>query len=85
MPAKIRDPLVIATTADGVAFDTARVAMSCTDLPNTTCTARYAGKSKNPGPSYPQAVAVPALDAVFVVATNNKEDVVVARLPLSSL
>jgi hypothetical protein len=30
-------------------------------------------------------VAVPALGAVYVVASNNKEDVVVARLPLASL
>jgi len=86
MKYKIRDPLVIATSRDGAAWDTARVAMTCTDLPDgSDCKARYAGKAKNPGPSYPQAVAVPALGAVFVVATNNKEDVVVAMLPLGSL
>ena len=85
MPFAIRDPLVVATSADGAAWDTARVAITCTDLPSSNCTARFAGKYKNPGPSYPQAVAVPALGAVFVVATNNKEDVVVTRLPLESL
>ena len=86
MPFTIRDPLVIATSSDGRDFDKAQVAMSCTRMPpGTDCKARYAGKAKNPGPSYPQAVAVPELDAVFVVATNNKEDVVVARLPLASL
>jgi hypothetical protein len=86
MPFKIRDPLVVATSRDGVEWDTARVAMTCTDLPDgSKCAPRYAGKAKNPGPSYPQAVAVPALGAVYVCATNNKEDVVVARLPLASL
>ena len=86
MPFKIRDPLVIATSRDGADWDTARVAMTCTDMPGgSNCAPRYAGKAKNPGPSYPQAVAVPALGSVFVVATNNKEDVIVGRLPLSSL
>ena len=40
------------------------------------------GHAKDAGPSYPQAIAVVAkgLEGLYVVATNNKEDVVVARV-----
>ena len=81
-----RDPLVVATSADGLRFDRAVAVMSCAALGG--CEARYSGSSKNPGPSYPQAVAVtapPELAALYVVATNNKEDVVVTRVPWAAL
>eukprot|EP01084_Bolivina_argentea_P050637 93132_1 len=76
-----RDPLTITTSKDGIIFDKIGVVMTCTDLSKTsTCHARYQGESKNPGPSYPQGVTVvdPApieLQGIYVVATNNKEDV----------
>jgi len=82
----LRDPLVVSTSADGLRFDRAAAVMSCVALGG--CQPRFAGRAKNPGPSYPQAVAVtePAsMAALYVVATNNKEDVVVARVPFSEL
>ena len=81
-----RDPLVVATSADGLRFDRAVAVMSCAVLGG--CEARYSGSSKNPGPSYPQAVAVtapPELAALYVVATNNKEDVIVTTGPWAEL
>jgi hypothetical protein len=85
MPFTIRDPLTIATSKDGLDWSTCAVAMTCTDLKGDQCGPRYSGKAKNPGPSYPQGVVVPSLGALFVVATNNKENVWVGRLPLQSL
>ena len=56
-----RDPVTVATSKDGVTFDTAVVGMTCTQLDNVTgCEPRYPGKSKNAGPSYPQAITVTA-------------------------
>ena len=60
--------------------------MSCEELKQ--CGPRVAGHSKDHGPSYPQAVTVtsPAsMAGLWVVATNNKEDVVVARVPFDEL
>ena len=60
--------------------------MSCEQLGQ--CGPRIAGGAKGPGPSYPQAVTVTApasMAGLWVVATNNKEDVVVTRVPFSSL
>lgn len=56
---------------------------------NSTCQPRYAGGGKNPGPSYPQGLAVvaPAPEAVrgfYVVATNNKEDVWITKIDFGS-
>ena len=47
------------------------------------------GKSKNRGPSYPQGLTVvppapPRMQGLWVVATNNKEDVWVTHLPFGS-
>ena len=92
-----RDPLVVASTADGWAFDRAVAVMSCVHFGG--CQPRFRGAHKNPGPSYPQAVVVegkglaagnrvtglPDVDGLFIVATNNKEDVVVARVPFEGL
>ena len=58
--------------------------MSCTTTGSTTgsnCTSRY--KLKTPGPSYPQGLALlspPALRAFYVASSNNKEDILVARI-----
>jgi hypothetical protein len=90
LPHSIRDPLVLAVSADGLNISAAGVVMTCTDLgvANSTCGGR--GSHDNPGPSYPQALSVVApapaeMQGVWVVATNNKQDVVVARLPFSAL
>ena len=103
-----RDPLTIATSKDGLNFDTAFSVMSCTNLSSTSgCSPRYrptptSSGGKNPGtwcdgvmwlvewcgpagPSYPQGLVVvdPAPkehQGMYVVATNNKEDVWVTKL-----
>ena len=65
--------------------------MTCTGplLKNSTCTARFA-ENGNRGPSYPQALSVvapapAAIRGLYVVATNNKEDVVITKLPWASV
>ena len=110
----VRDPLVVSTSVDGLAFSSSVAVMSC-HAPGFQCGARIAGLNKNnggAGPSYPQAVTVTApkhIAGLFVVATvsmvtrkcrslsgyllltdddalqMNKEDVVVVRVPFSSL
>ena len=89
VPHAAREPLTVATSPDGVAFDTVRVVMTCTDtgVVNSTCRSR---NNVGGGIAYPQAltVAPPApvsLQGFWVVATNNKEDVIVARVPFSAL
>ena len=88
----IRDPISIVLSHDGWSFDTVYSAVSCTQLNNTPgvnpCKPRFDGLYKNPGPSYPSSVVVlaaPLSPAIYVAHTNNKEDVWVTRLPLSSL
>ena len=120
-PAKVRDPLTIALSADGRNFSTCSVVQTCIDLPllptslenallppqgevsaaseepsppsippATGCKARQ-DANHNVGPSYPQAVSVvgpgapESMRALYVVATNNKEDVVVSKVPWSVL
>lgn len=83
LPMDARDPLVIATSKDGLDWGTAAVAMSCTLLPTGNGSQCYTGR--NHGPSYPQGLVVPSMEALFVVATNSKKDVWIARLPLDAL
>lgn len=81
-----RDPLVVSSSRDGMVWDAAVGVMSCVSLGQ--CGPRYPGKAKGPGPSYPQAVTVlgpSAIEGLWVVATNNKEDVVVAKVPFAAL
>jgi hypothetical protein len=83
-----RDPLTVATSADGFAFDYAVAVMSCEALHQ--CGPRVPGRSKGHGPSYAQGVTVTggenkAAAGLYVVATNNKEDVVVSFVPFTSL
>lgn len=87
-----RDPLVVATTRDGWAWDSAASVVSCHDLPAGHCTARYPNSGKDStSVAYPQGLAITdpaALDylrAFWVVYTNNKEDVFISRVPFSSL
>lgn len=76
-----RDPVCVATTSDGVVFDAIGVAITCTDLSaESKCLPRFEGKSKNAGPSYPQALTVVApapeeLRGFYVASSNNKEDI----------
>eukprot|EP01116_Phalansterium_solitarium_P000090 TRINITY_DN10058_c0_g1_i2.p1 TRINITY_DN10058_c0_g1~~TRINITY_DN10058_c0_g1_i2.p1 ORF type:complete len:419 (-),score=100.75 TRINITY_DN10058_c0_g1_i2:31-1287(-) len=85
----IRDPLTIALSRDGWSFDQAYVVISCTLLgpSNVECKPRWQGKYKNPGPSYPQGLAVtaPKVQGLYVVVTNNKEDVWVAKMEFSNI
>jgi hypothetical protein len=92
--APIRDPLTIATSRDGQTFDRVAVAISCTELlpgGNSTdpCYPSIPGGAKEPGPSYPQAVVVDGWDGwnngLYIVTTNNKEDVWVIRLPFENI
>eukprot|EP00730_Choanoeca_flexa_P000855 TRINITY_DN10367_c0_g1_i4.p1 TRINITY_DN10367_c0_g1~~TRINITY_DN10367_c0_g1_i4.p1 ORF type:complete len:464 (+),score=51.85 TRINITY_DN10367_c0_g1_i4:1-1392(+) len=85
-PKGIRDPLVVSLSSDGRHFDQAAIIMSCHNLSSTsTCVPRHKGAAKNPGPSYPQGVAIlrgEAGSTLYVVATNNKEDVWVTAVDL---
>lgn len=90
-PAHIRDPLTVSLSRDGYNFDSCRVIQTCTDIAGgqSTCKARNS-HNKNVGPSYPQALSVvaPAPEAMrglYVVATNNKEDVIVSHVPWEAL
>jgi hypothetical protein len=81
-----RDPLVVSSSADGFSFDRSVAVMSCEAL--NQCGPRIPGGAKDSGPSYPQGVTVIApksIAGLYVVATNNKEDVVVVRVPFDGL
>ena len=85
-----RDPVTVATSKDGLDFSTVAVVLTCTDLPDptSTCKPRWPGKSKNPAPSYPQAIAVtspPSLAAFYVIASSNKEDIWITRFEYDQL
>ena len=91
LPGGIRDPLTIAISGDGLDFSAVGVIMTCTDTgyANSTCGSRNE-RGNNAGPSYPQGLTVvppaPAgLQGLWVVATNNKEDVLVSHLAFSAL
>ena len=88
---RFRDPVTIATSTDGLVFNTVASVMSCTGFPNpnSTCSPRFKGGGKNPGPSYPQGLTVvdPAPQQAmgfYVVASNNKEDIWVTKLQYGS-
>lgn len=92
---RFRDPVTVATTSDGYVFDKAAAVMSCTNLSATsTCAPRHtespkSSGGKNPGPSYPQGITIvepapPHHRGLYVVATNNKEDVWLAKLDFGS-
>eukprot|EP00911_Craspedida_sp_UC1_P002568 UC1_evm3s1904 len=90
-PAKIRDPLTVSLSHDGYNFHACHVVQTCTNLAGgkTTCKARNPHNG-NVGPSYPQGLSVvsPAPESMrglWVVATNNKEDVVISHVPWAAL
>ena len=81
----------IALSKDGYDFSVCKIVQTCTALAggDTTCKTRNP-KNHNVGPSYPQGVSVvapapAAMRGLYVVATNNKEDVVVTKVPWDSL
>ena len=81
-----RDPLVVSTSKDGWRFEHAIGVMSCEGLGQ--CGARIGGKSKSHGVSYPQATTVlgpGTLAGLYVAASNNKEDIWVAKLDFDAL
>ena len=90
VPHRGRDPLTLALAGDGLNFTACVALLSCRGLrPNSTCVKRGPGGASG-GPSYPQALSVVApapgaLRGLYVVATNNKEDVVVVRFPWTAL
>ena len=73
----VRDPLVISLSPDGKTFDWA-AAILHGDPP-----LRYPGRSKDHGFQYPSAIIEG--NALWVIYSINKEDVAVARIPLSEL
>ena len=92
---RFRDPITLATSADGVNFDRAHSLASCTNLSATSqCAPRYqpspgVSGGKNPGPSYPQGMAVvaPAPEALrgfYVAFSNNKEDIWITKTPFDA-
>lgn len=90
VPHHVRDPLTIALASDGLNFSSCAALMTCHDIAggNSSCRPRNP-LNGNVGPSYPQTLAVVApapelLRGFYVVATNNKEDVVVSRFPFSA-
>lgn len=83
-PYGLRDPLTLALTRDGYAFDEVYAVVSCTQL--SGCVDR-GGNGGGPGVSYPQGVVVtepPAAAGLWIVASNNKEDVFVLHVPLGA-
>lgn len=86
---RFRDPITVATSMDGYIFNKAVAVISCTALPNSTCTPRVQGGGKNPGPSYPQGLPIvdpaPAkLHGFYFINSNNKEDIWVTKVPYSA-
>lgn len=77
--------------ATGVDFSVCKIVQTCLDMAGgaSKCAARQAA-NRNVGPSYPQGVSVVApapasMQGLYVVATNNKEDVVITRVPWTAL
>lgn len=91
---RFRDPVAVTLSENGKDFSKVVAVMSCGNLSATSgCKQRLAGSGKNWGPSYPQGIALGAADVagtglkpgLYVVATNNKEDVWLARVDLADL
>lgn len=76
-PHYTRDPLTLALSTDGVAFDRAVAVRSGSPK------IRLPGKGKGRGYQYPSAVVV--ADAIWIMYSVGKEDVAVSRVPLASL
>lgn len=91
----IRDPLYLSTAPDGFRLTTVAAIGTCADAAVFAspaqpwgCLYRHAGGSKEGGLQYPQTVIVtePTSAAGFyVIVSQNKEDIWVAKTPLDAL
>lgn len=82
-PYGLRDPLTIGLSTDGFTFNESLAIVSCAQL-SGGCTDR-GGNGGGPGVSYPQSVLIeePAWSSgLWIIFSNNKEDIHVARVPL---
>jgi hypothetical protein len=89
LPHAAREPLTVAMSTDGLSFDAVLVVLTCTDTgaANSTCKSR---NNVGGGIAYPQALTVvppaPAsLQGFYVIASNNKEDILVSKTPFTAL
>jgi hypothetical protein len=96
MPNIFRDPLMLTTSSDGVAFSNVTALVSC-ELPVFTapdqpwgCIQRYDGGAKQGGVQYPQSLVV--LESAgspwvgyWAIFSLNKEDIWVLRAPFDGL
>jgi len=86
-PCPSRDPLVLATSPNGLRWDAAVAVATCADLApaRAACRRRNPGRGTGTGLAYPQVLvlagagAPPALQGVWLVWSNNKEDIYVTR------
>lgn len=89
-PCAGRDPLVLATSADGLRWGAAAAVASCGDLApaRAACRRRNPGRYTGNGLAYPQVLVLadaglpPALRGLWLVWSNNKEDIYVTRADL---
>lgn len=77
---KVREPLAISLSRDGKIFDRAFLLRAGG---NQLAGPRYEGLYKRKGFSYPKSLVWN--DSLYVVYGENKEDIVVTRIPLTSL
>ena len=90
---RFRNPITVAISDDGATFPRAVAVINCTELPAASgsgCAPRFGGGGKNPGPSYPQGMAVvaPAPQehrGFYVINSNNKEDVWLTKVSFAAL
>ena len=86
-PCPSRDPLVLATSPEGLAWDTELAVATCTDLApaRAACSRRNPGRNTGTGLAYPQVLVLdgaaqpPALRGTWLIWSNNKEDIWVTR------
>eukprot|EP00041_Stephanoeca_diplocostata_P021836 m.515840 g.515840 ORF g.515840 m.515840 type:complete len:116 (-) comp21924_c0_seq5:1577-1924(-) len=85
-----RDPLVLSLSFDGATYDKGFVIASCTMPPFSNaqqpdgCVPRHA-LSHAPGPQYPQGLVRFSQGDFLVAFSNNKEDIWVATIQLSTI
>ena len=90
-----RQTLVISLSSDGYNFSTAYDVASCSRAPFSDprpptsqpdgCKRRNTNPGVGFGVCYPQGVVVEELASLFVIVSNNPEDIWVLKIPLASL
>ena len=81
-----RDPLIISTSTDGVNFSNPKVALSCDQI-GGVCKP-FSEKGRGGDVSYPQAVALASpsnLAALWVIVSNNKQEIYMLRLDYANI